>query len=84
MMYKVLIALTALTLITALLADDDSVKIRGRLDVVDDSEETNSGAQVEEYDDKIFDELPSLRIAREYLRQKIAAERQQRSMNAVK
>ncbi|XGW31984.1 hypothetical protein V3C99_010284 [Haemonchus contortus] len=83
-MYKVLIALTALTLITALLADDDSVKIRGRLDVVDDSEETNSGAQVEEYDDKIFDELPSLRIAREYLRQKIAAERQQRSMNAVK
>uniref|UniRef100_W6NEU4 Uncharacterized protein n=1 Tax=Haemonchus contortus TaxID=6289 RepID=W6NEU4_HAECO len=83
-MYKVLIALTTLTLITALLADDDSVKIRGRLDVVDDSEETNSGAQVEEYDDKIFDELPSLRIAREYLRQKIAAERQQRSMNAVK
>uniref|UniRef100_W6NA32 Secreted RxLR effector peptide protein n=1 Tax=Haemonchus contortus TaxID=6289 RepID=W6NA32_HAECO len=83
-MYKVSIALTALTLITALLADDDSVKIRGRLDVVDDSEETNSGAQVEDYDDKIFDELPSLRIAREYLRQKIAAERQQRSMNTVK
>ncbi|KAK5972665.1 hypothetical protein GCK32_009114 [Trichostrongylus colubriformis] len=60
-------------------ADDDSVKIRGQLNVIDEGEDISSGAVAEEYDDKIFDELPSLRIAREYLRQKIAEERQQKA-----
>ncbi|VDP50145.1 unnamed protein product [Heligmosomoides polygyrus] len=58
------------------LAENDSVNVRGQLNVAGEGEEVSSGVAVDYDNDKLFDELPSLRIAREYLRRKIAAERQ--------
>ncbi|KJH51858.1 hypothetical protein DICVIV_01937 [Dictyocaulus viviparus] len=62
------------------LAEIDSVNVRGQLNVVDETEPVSSG-DGENHDEKLFEQLPSLRIAREYLRRKIAAERELEHQN---
>ncbi|KHJ99050.1 hypothetical protein OESDEN_00963 [Oesophagostomum dentatum] len=56
----------------------ESVNVKGQFDVsdADENEEVNSN-DAELINDKLFEELASLRIARDYLHRKIAEERAQ-------
>ncbi|VDL69580.1 unnamed protein product [Nippostrongylus brasiliensis] len=59
----------------AIRAEDESIAVRGQLNIIGDGEEISGSGFAEDSNEKLFDELPSLRIAREYLRRKIAEER---------
>ncbi|EYC39299.1 hypothetical protein Y032_0663g1302 [Ancylostoma ceylanicum] len=77
-MHTLWAVLFLLVLVTDMLCDSspniESVSVKGQLIVADESEEVDS-TQTEQPDDDVFDKLESFRIAREYLRRKIAEER---------
>uniref|UniRef100_A0A0K0DAJ9 Uncharacterized protein n=1 Tax=Angiostrongylus cantonensis TaxID=6313 RepID=A0A0K0DAJ9_ANGCA len=58
------------------LAESDSIRVRGRFNVADEGEMLLRSGDGEDFHEKLFNQLPSLRIAREYLRRKLAAERE--------
>ncbi|KAJ1350676.1 hypothetical protein KIN20_006533 [Parelaphostrongylus tenuis] len=58
------------------LTESDSVQVRGQLNVADEGETLLNSGGDEDSHERLFDQLPSLRIAREYLRREIAAERE--------
>ncbi|VDM56106.1 unnamed protein product [Angiostrongylus costaricensis] len=57
-------------------AESESIRVRGQFNVADEGAMLLSSGYGEDFHEKLFDQLPSLRIAKEYLRRKLAAERE--------